>query len=84
MLADQAATCAAETLGRDNVTMMMSANFPRPARIDDEYILVVAKTLHVGKRSIVVEVEALRPSGETVLKATFTQAAFDTRVIDRV
>lgn len=82
-LADQAATCAAETTGHDNVTMAVSANFLRPARIDDAYVLVRAKTVHAGRRSIVVEVEITRPGGELVLRATYTQAAFDTLVVDR-
>lgn len=82
-LADQAATCAAETHGHDNVTMTVSANFLRPARVDDAYIEVRARTVHAGRRSIVVQVEEYRPSGELVLQATYTQAAFDTLVVDR-
>lgn len=84
MIADQAATCAAETHGFDNVTMAMTTNFLRPAHADDAYIEFTASTMHAGRRSIVVEVVARRPDGEIVMCSTYTQAAFDTRVVDRV
>lgn len=81
-LADMAGTGAADTLGRENATLSLNANFLRPARVDDEYLDVVGTVLHGGRRTVVSEVAVTRPDGETVLKATCTVAVFDSLIVD--
>ncbi len=79
-LADMAGTGVADTYGYQNTTMSLSGNFLRPARVDDEFLDVVATAVHAGKRTVVSDVVVSRPDGEVVFKATCTVAMFDTPI----
>lgn len=81
-LADMAGAGVVDTLGRENATMSVNANFVRPARIDDEYLQVVGTIVHAGRRTAVTEVTIKRPDGELVLKGTCTVAVFDSPIVD--
>ena len=56
-LVDIVGTGAVDTLGRENATLSLSANYLRPVRVDDEYIDVIGTILKSGKRMVVSEVE---------------------------
>lgn len=81
-LADIAGAGVVDTLGRENTTMSVNASFLRPARIDDEYLLVVGTVLRAGRRTAVTEVTITRPDGELAFKATCTIAIFDSAIAD--
>lgn len=81
-LADMAASGAATTYGRDNVTMACGANFLRPVRADDPYVTVTADVVHIGRRTAVVDVTVVRPDGELSFKSTYTLAVFQTSVLE--
>ena len=81
-LVDMAGSGVADTLGYENVTMSLSANFLRPGRITDEYLQVEGVAVHAGRRTTVSEVTITRPCGEVVLKATATMAMFADSPID--
>lgn len=81
-LADMAGSGVADTCGFENVTMSMTSNFLRPARIDDAFLRVVGTAVHAGRRSVVSEVVISRPNGEVAFKATCTMAMFADRPID--
>lgn len=75
-LADIAASAVADSYGFANVTMSLASNFLRPAFGDDEFLRVVGKAVHAGRRSTVVEVSIERPDGTVAFKATITMAMF--------
>lgn len=83
-LADMAASGAATTSGRDNVTMSCNANFLRPVRAGDPYVTVTADVVHMGVRTAVVEVKVMRPNGELSFTSSYTLAMFPTSVVDTV
>ena len=73
-LADMAAAGAADSYGKSNATMTVSANFLRSVDVDVDYFDVEAKAVHAGSRTIVIEVVASRPDGKAAFKATYTMA----------
>ncbi len=81
-LADTAGTGACDTLGKENATMSINANFLRPVYADDEYIDVIGTVLKSGRRMVVTEVEIRRPNGELCLKATVNTALTNNLIID--
>lgn len=81
-LVDIAGTGAVDTLGRENATFAIHTHYLRPARVDDEYLDVIATVLKSGKRSAVSEVEVLRPTGELACKATVDVFVFDSKIAD--
>jgi len=81
-LVDIVGTGAVDTLGRENATLSLSANYLRPVRVDDEYIDVIGTILKSGKRMVVSEVEIRRPDGELAVKATVNVAVTGNNIID--
>lgn len=81
-LVDIVGTGAVDTLGRENATLSLSANYLRPVRVDDEYIDVIGTILKSGKRMVVSEVEIRRPNGELAVKATVNVAVTGNNIID--
>ncbi len=79
-IADMAGTGAADTYGWRTTTMQTSANFISAGRLDDEYLDVVAKAIHKGRRTAVTEVEITRPDGKLIMKALFTIAILEARI----
>lgn len=73
-LTDMAAAGAADTYGKANSTMSVSANFLRPVDVDVDYFDIEANVVHAGRRTIVVEVSMVRPDGKQAFKATCTMA----------
>lgn len=81
-LVDIAGTGAVDTLGRENATLSLTANYLRPVQISDEYIDVFGTVLKSGRRMVVAEVEIRRPEGELALKATVNVAVTGNNIID--
>ena len=81
-LVDIAGTGAVDTLGRENATLSLTANYLRPVQISDEYIDVIGTVLKSGRRMVVAEVEIRRPEGELALKATVNVAVTGNNIID--
>lgn len=81
-LVDIAGTGAVDTLGRENATLSLMANYLRPVQISDEYIDVIGTVLKSGRRMVVAEVEIRRPEGELALKATVNVAVTGNNIID--
>lgn len=81
-LVDIAGTGAVDTLGRENATLSLTANYLRPVQISDEYIDVIGTVLKLGRRMVVAEVEIRRPEGELALKATVNVAVTGNNIID--
>lgn len=81
-LVDIVGTGAVDTLGRENATLSLSANYLRPVRVDDEYIDVIGTILKSGKRMVVSEVEIRRPNGELAVKATVNVTVTGNNIID--
>lgn len=81
-LVDIAGTGAVDTLGRENATLSLTANYLRPVQVSDEYIDVIGTVLKSGRRMVVAEVEIRRPEGELALKATVNVAVTGNNIID--
>lgn len=81
-LVDIAGTGAVDTLGRENATLSLTANYLRPVQISDEYIDVIGTVLKSGRRMVVAEVEIRRPEGELALKAVVNVAVTGNNIID--
>lgn len=81
-LVDIAGTGAVDTLGRENATLSLTANYLRPVQVSDEYIDVIGTVLKSGRRMVVAEVEIRRPEGELALKAVVNVAVTGNNIID--
>lgn len=81
-LVDVAGTGAVDTLGRENATMSVNAQYLRPVFVDDDHIDVIGTVLKSGKRSVVTEVEVRRPQGELALKATVNVMVTGKLIVD--
>lgn len=73
-LADMAAAGAADSYGKSNATMTVSANFLRSVDVGVDYFDIEATAVHVGRRTMVIEVVMTRPDGKMAFKATYTMA----------
>ena len=73
-LADMAAAGAADSYGKSNATMTVSANFFRSVDVGVDYFDIEATAVHVGRRTMVIEVVMTRPDGKIAFKATHTMA----------
>lgn len=81
-LVDIVGTGAVDSLGYENATVSVNANYLRPVSVDDEYIDVIGRVLKPGKRMMVSEVEVIRPNGKLAVKATVTVALTSNLIID--
>ena len=81
-MVDIAGTGAVDTLGRENATLSLTANYLRPVQVSDEYIDVIGTVLKSGRRMVVAEVEIRRPEGELALKAVVNVAVTGNNIID--
>lgn len=81
-LADMAGTGAVDTLGRENATLSLNANFLRPVRTDDAYLAVVGEVVRAGRTVAVSRVEMTRPDGKLAFTATCTVVMFDSSIED--
>ena len=81
-MVDIAGTGAVDTLGRENATLSLTANYLRPVQVSDEYIDVIGTVLKSGRRMVVAEVEIRRPGGELALKAVVNVAVTGNNIID--
>lgn len=73
-LADMAAAGAADSYGKANATMTVSANFLRSVDVNVDYFDIDATVVHAGRRTLVVEVTMTRPDGKVAFKSTYTMA----------
>lgn len=81
-LVDIVGTGAVDSLGFENATVSVNANYLRPVSIDDAYIDVSGVVVKPGKRIAVSEVEVVRPNGMIALKATVTVALTGISILD--
>lgn len=81
-LVDMAGAGAIDTLGVENATLSVDAQFLRAAQVSDEYLSVVGTVLKRGRKVCVSEVEITNPAGKLVMKATLTASMFDSKIID--